>query len=48
VGTRGTFPSGKVAGACSYTSTPQYAFMAWCSVEARGQLYLSLQYKTTN
>jgi hypothetical protein len=24
----------------SYTSTPQYAFMAWCSVEAQGQLYL--------
>jgi hypothetical protein len=26
--------------ACSYTSTPQYAFMAWCSVKAQGQLYL--------
>jgi hypothetical protein len=24
----------------SYTSTPQYAFMAWCSVKAQGQLYL--------
>jgi hypothetical protein len=24
-----------------YTSTPQYAFMAWCSVEAQGHLYLS-------
>jgi len=24
----------------SYTSIPQYAFMAWCSVEAQGQLYL--------
>jgi hypothetical protein len=23
----------------SYTSTPQYAFMAWCSVKAQGQLY---------
>jgi len=23
-----------------YTSTPQYAFMAWCSVKAQGQLYL--------
>jgi hypothetical protein len=23
-----------------YTSTPQYAFTAWCSAEARGQLYL--------
>jgi hypothetical protein len=21
---------------------PQYAFMAWCSVKAQGQLYLSL------
>jgi hypothetical protein len=26
--------------AWSYTSTPQYAFMAWCSVKAQGQLYL--------
>jgi hypothetical protein len=25
-----------------YTSLPQYAFMAWCSVEAQGQLYLYL------
>jgi hypothetical protein len=25
----------------SYTSTPQYAFMVWCSVKAQGQLYLS-------
>jgi hypothetical protein len=24
----------------TYTSTPQYAFMAWCSVKAQGQLYL--------
>jgi hypothetical protein len=24
----------------SYTSTPQYAFMAWCSVNTQGQLYL--------
>jgi len=24
----------------SYTSTPQYAFMAWCLVKAQGQLYL--------
>jgi hypothetical protein len=23
----------------SYTSTPQYAFMAWCSVKAQEQLY---------
>jgi len=31
---------------------PQYAFMAWCSVKAQGQLYLSplrhLTLKTTN
>jgi hypothetical protein len=27
----------------SYTSTPQYEFMAWCSVkEAQGQLYFYL------
>jgi hypothetical protein len=26
---------------------PQYAFMAWCSFEAQGQLYL-LQYTTLN
>jgi hypothetical protein len=26
----------------SYTSIPQYAFMAWCSVKAQGQLYLYL------
>jgi hypothetical protein len=24
----------------SYNSTPQYAFMVWCSVKAQGQLYL--------
>jgi len=23
------------------TSTPQYAFMAWCLVKAQGQLYVS-------
>jgi hypothetical protein len=28
--------------AWSYTSTPQYAFMVWCSVKAQGQLYLYL------
>jgi hypothetical protein len=28
--------------AWSYTSTPQYAFMAWCSVKAQGRLYLYL------
>jgi hypothetical protein len=26
----------------NYTSTPQYAFMAWCSVKTQGQLYLYL------
>jgi hypothetical protein len=26
----------------SYTSTPQYSRMAWCSVKAEGQLYLTL------
>jgi hypothetical protein len=25
-----------------YTSTPQYAFIAWCSVTAQGQLYFPL------
>jgi hypothetical protein len=28
----------------SYTSTPQYALMAWCSVKAQGQLYFTLLY----
>jgi hypothetical protein len=42
MGTRGSLPGGKAAthlhlvlrsrNACSYTSTPQYAFMAWCLV----------------
>jgi hypothetical protein len=31
--------SAEVKNAWSYTSTPQYAFIAWCSVEAQGQLY---------
>jgi hypothetical protein len=26
--------------ALCYTSTPQYAFKAWCSVKAQGQVYL--------
>jgi len=26
--------------AWSYTSTPQYVFMAWCLVKAQGRLYL--------
>jgi hypothetical protein len=32
--------SAEVNNAWSHTSTPQYAFMAWCSVKAQGQLYL--------
>jgi hypothetical protein len=50
VGTRGSFPGGEadhlppssaeVKNAWSYTSTPQYAFMAWCSLKAQGHLYL--------
>jgi hypothetical protein len=34
--------SADVKNAWSYTSTPQYAFMAWRSVEAQEQLYLYL------
>jgi hypothetical protein len=34
--------SAKVKEWVVYTSTPQYAFMAWCSVKAQGQLYLYL------
>jgi hypothetical protein len=30
--------SAEVKNACSYTSTPQHAFMAWCNVKAQGQL----------
>jgi len=32
----------EVKDAWSYTSTPQFAFMTWCSVKAQGQLYLYL------
>jgi hypothetical protein len=32
----------EVKNAWSYTSTPQYTFMVWCSVEAEGQLRLYL------
>jgi hypothetical protein len=32
--------SAEVKNAWSHTSTPQYVFMAWCSVKAQGQLYL--------
>jgi hypothetical protein len=57
MGTRGSFPGVKAAGAWSwqhlhlvprsknewsYTSTPEYAFMAWCSIKSQGQLYLYL------
>jgi hypothetical protein len=35
-------PSSAVKNAWSYTYTPQYAFMAWCSVEAQEQLYFYL------
>jgi len=31
MGTRNSLPWGKGAGAWSYTFTPQYTFMAWCS-----------------
>jgi hypothetical protein len=34
--------SSEVNNAWNYTSTPQYAFMAWCSVKAQEQLYLYL------
>jgi hypothetical protein len=37
-------PSAEVKNAWSYTSTPQYAFMAWCSIKAQGQLYLYVTY----
>jgi hypothetical protein len=33
----------EVKNAWRCTSTSQYAFMAWCSVEAQRQLYLSLK-----
>jgi hypothetical protein len=35
--------SAEVKNVWKYTSTPQYAFVAWCSVKAQGQLYLYLQ-----
>jgi len=31
----------EIKNAWSYTSTLQYAFMAWCSVKAQGQVFLS-------
>jgi hypothetical protein len=36
MGTRGSFPGGKAAGAWSYTSTPQYVFKVWCLVKHSG------------
>jgi hypothetical protein len=48
MGTRGSFPGGEadhslpsnagVKNAWSYTSTPSYAFMAWCLVKAQRQI----------
>jgi hypothetical protein len=35
--------SSEVKNAWNYTSTLQYAFMAWCSVKAQGQLYLHIK-----
>jgi hypothetical protein len=35
-------PPARSKNAWSYTSSSQYAFMAWCSVKAQGQLYLYL------
>jgi hypothetical protein len=35
--------SAEVKNAWSYASTPQYAFMVWCSVKAQGQ---HLQFRT--
>jgi hypothetical protein len=32
--------SAEVKNVWSYTNTPQYAFMAWCSVKAQGLVYL--------
>jgi hypothetical protein len=40
--------SAEVKNAWSYTSTPQYAFTAWCSVKAQGQLYLYLCFMLFN
>jgi uncharacterized membrane protein len=39
--------SSRAKNTCSYTSTPQYAFMAWCLVKAQGQLYLYRDIFTT-
>jgi hypothetical protein len=52
MGTRGSFPGGKadyspppsaeVKNAWSYTSTPQYVFMAWCLVKHRDNFTFTL------
>jgi hypothetical protein len=39
--------SAEVKNAWSYTCTPQYAFMAWCSVKVQGRLYLYLVFVRT-
>jgi hypothetical protein len=39
--------SPEVKNVWSYTSTPQYAFMAWCSVKAQGQLCSLATFLTT-
>jgi hypothetical protein len=61
MGTRGSFPGGKVARSMkltthlhlvlrskidwSYTSTPQYAFMAWCLVTHRNNFTFTFAHK---
>jgi hypothetical protein len=35
--------SAKFKNVWSYTFTPQYTFMVWCSVKAEGQLYLLVE-----
>jgi hypothetical protein len=39
---RSPISSAEVKNAWSYTPIPQYAFMASCSVEAQGQIYIYL------
>jgi hypothetical protein len=34
-------PSTEVKNTWSYTAIPQYAFIAWCSVKAQEQVYLT-------
>jgi hypothetical protein len=38
----------EVKNAWSCTSTPQYVFMAWCSVKTQGKFYLYLMRATWN